>query len=401
MKANNNNFGSRYLWSSVALTMVMSVAACSKGSSGDDSDGSGSTGGVTSTGSSSGASTDVPADSTGTSGAVSLSLATLGSSASALMLQGATSLDVGGGIVLTDARLSIASIKIKANKVEDEDEVSGEKTIESEKDALEEAMKADKEALEQQKEDIKATYEPQFEAATTDEAKDLLEDQMEAEVGAVELQMAALEGGIDDQIAALEASLDGNLKWKGPYVYDLVNKAVSPEIPAVDLVDGSYRRIEFKIKPNRTLEGTDPLLNNSVYVAGTVDIAGTPTPFTVSLRIDEEFKLMGTNAFKVDPAVANSLTVAFDPTVWFAGVDLSTGVADASGTIVIDNVSNEGLFASIRKNLKASTKFGEDEDGDGELGADEEDGDGEEGVAEEEAKEAEAAESSSDEVQVQ
>jgi hypothetical protein len=385
MKRGHKQLG---LWTGLAATVLLgTLAGCGKKSGkGDEADdGNGTVTGTPTAGSTSAV---TPADSTGAMGSVTLNFSRLGA-ASGLALQDEAVLDIGAGIVISDARINIGSIKIKANKDEDESERALKQALEDEKKSREAALEADKEALEQEKESIETKYEPLFEAAS-DEEEDALKDQMRAEQAVVEEKLATLESTKDQELDALEEERDGNLKWRGPFVYDLVGNSVSPAIPDVQLVDGSYRRIEFKIKPNRTLDGADPMLNSSVYVAGTVLVGSSPTPFAVSLRIDEEFKLMGAGALKVDPSISNALNVAFDPAVWFAAVDFSTASVDATGTIVVSDASNQELWQVVRDNLKRSTKFGEDEDGDGELKEDEAEGDGEEGV------EAEAAESEDD-----
>lgn len=367
------------------LTLGLTLGACGKKQSDDDDEEDDaavptSPGGGTTVGT---IAADRPGDSTGQSAALSLNFGTDGT---ALALQAVTSLDVGGGVTLTDARISIGSIKIKANKETGGDERALKDELKAEKKSREAALEADKKLLEDKKEAVKKKYEPQFESASTEAEKDALKVQMIAEVALVEKDLATLEATKEEEMAALEAQRDGNVKWKGPYVYDLIAGGITPALPEVSLVDGSYRRIEFKVKPNRTLEGTDPLLNNSIYLEGTVNLAGTPTPFAASFRVDEEFKLMGAGAFKVDPSVANAMTVVFNPASWFTGVDFTGAIVDATGVISVTDVVNPGIWELIRKNVKTSTRFGKDEDNDGKLGTEEESGDGVEGEAEAEAE---------------
>lgn len=380
------------VWSGiVASALAATVNGCGKKSESAEETDTGTTGSVASSGGGSTVNTvaaDNPADSTGVMASVSLGFGKT-APVSALALQASTTIDAGSGVVLSDARISIGSIKIKANKEIGESEKGLKETLKAEKKSRELAMEVDKKALEQEKQAIEAKYEPQFEGVS-DADKDLLKTQMRAEQGLIEVKLAALEAASEAEIDALEAQRDGNLKWGGPYVYSLIDNSVTPAIPNVQLIDGSYKRIEFKIKPNRTLEGTDALLNNAIYLAGTVLVNEVATPFTASFRIDEEFKLMGTGALKIDPTVTNALTVAFNPTVWFSMVDFSAATLDATGTIVISKDSNAGLWQSIRENVKRSTKFGEDQDGDGELKEAESEGGGDEAVDEEKAIESAA-----------
>ena len=375
------------LWSSVvASVLAATVVSCGKSDSDETSDET-ATGSVVSSGGGSSAvvSADTPIDSTGLMATVSLGFGKQTPS-TALALASVTAVDVGGGVVLSDARISIGSIKIKANKESDESEQGLKQTMKDEKKARELAMESDKNLIEQEKEAIEVKYKPQFEGAS-EAQKSLLKDQMNAEKALIEVKLAALEASSEAEMDALEARRDGNLKWAGPYVYSLIDNSVIPAIPDVTLIDGSYKRIEFKVKPNRTLAGTDALLNNAVYLAGTATVNGTTIPFTASFRVDEEFKLMGTGALKIDPSVTNALTVAFNPTSWFKTVDFSLATVDATGIIVVSSDSNPVIWKLIRENLKRSTKFGEDKDGDGELKVDESAGGGDEAVDEEKSAE--------------
>jgi hypothetical protein len=363
-----------------ALLLTIAAFGCSKkGGDGDSSDDD--TSGITGTGGQGAGNTlavgaDVPPDSTGASAPVTLVFAT--SSSAALALAGG--LDVGGGLELTEARVSIGKIKIKASKERSAEERALRDELKAQRKAREKEIEAEKDALEAEKEAIEKSYEPRFEGLDGDE-KDALKDQMEAEKDAVEAKLSLLEEGKDAELEAFESERDGNLRWKGPFVYDLVAGGVTPAIPAVDLADGSYRRIEFKVRPNHEVDAADPLLNHSIYAAGTVDVGGTATPFTVSLRAEEEFMLMGAGAFVVEPSVEAALTVAFAPANWFTDVDFTAATLDASGTIAIDDATNVDIYKAIVKNLKSSTRFGKDEDHDGKLGESEHEGDGDEGIA--------------------
>ena len=63
-----------------------------------------------------------PADSTGVETDVSITFATFVGNPSASLTQ-ATTIDVGGGVILSDARISIGEIKIKADRDRGEDEL--------------------------------------------------------------------------------------------------------------------------------------------------------------------------------------------------------------------------------------------------------------------------------------
>ncbi len=381
----------------VALSLLVSLSGCGKKKSDSNDNGSDTTtvtsngGGVGNASTAALVSTDKPADSTGATSTLNLGFGTASSSAAALALAaGATSLDLGNGIILTDARVSVGAIKIKANKETSADEKAARSAAKQARDASKAETKTSEDALEQQKDDIKKKYEPLAKAAVSNAEKEQVEANMKAELALIEQDRATLHAAKDDEVAAHEAQQDGNVRWVGPYVYDLVANSVAPALPPVDLVDGSYRRIEFKVRPNRAVDATDALLNNAVYIAGKVLLGGVAIPFTISMPIEEEFKLMGAGAFKVDPTLNNALTIAFDPAGWFSAVDFSKAVKDGLGSITISDSLNADIYEALLDNLKRSTRFGDDKDHDGKLKSDEAEGAGDEGVA---AQEAEAAES--------
>lgn len=345
-----------------------------------------STNGGGSVGSTSKVSSDKPADSTGAFANLKIEFGTVSDAATALNLAGeaANSIDVGGGVVITEGRINIKSIKVKANKERSDEEKALKKAFEADMEAAEAASEGDKKQVEELEASIEQKYEPLFEDAASKEDKLALRDQMKAELAEVELQKAAMEAIKEAKFEDLEAEKDGNLKWRGPFVYDLVNKTVDPALPTVDVLDGSYRRIEFKVKPARHLTETDSMINKSVFLAGTVAVGEVSTGFEIALKVEKEFRLSGLDSLVLDAAADNTMAIAFDPKAWLTGVDLASATVGADGIIHVDEANNIELLKVISLNIVKSTRFGKDEDHDGKLGSDEEKGDGEDGMAEEE-----------------
>lgn len=332
-------------------------------------------------------SVDIPADSTGGSGTASLGFA-LASSDLGLALTTAASLDLGSGIVLSEARVNIGAIKLKANKDRTADEKAMLRQQRLDMKASEAQMESDKKALEQSKEALESTYEQEKAAATTDAERAAARTKLITGLVGLEERKAALHAAKEAAQAEKEAAADGNMRWKGPYVYDLISETITPAVASVSIPDGSYKRIEFKLRANRTADASDALLNKSVYLAGTVTISGVATPFTVSLESDEQVMLNTTDAFKIESGVANALIVGLTPANWFTGVDLSSASKNTDGTIELSPGSNTPLLEMIKKNIKAKTKFGKDKDGDGKVSDSEVKGDGQDGanaVSEDEA----------------
>jgi hypothetical protein len=226
----------------------------------------------------------------------------------------------------------------------------------------------------------------------------LLKKEEEEEKEAGEKKLAELKEVKEKAVEDLEDQKDDSIKWKNSYLYDIINNVMSPELPEIQTLDGAYRRIEFKLKPSRSTTENLDMINKAAAITGTVILAAKTVPFTFAMEQAMEFKLKGAGALKVDGGQSNNLIIAFDVVSWFAGIDFSSATLNLRGEVEIDEKSNVAIYTSIVKKMKLSTRFGEDEDGEGSLDADEADGDGQEAIEAEEAEEAEgsSAGSSSD-----
>ena len=372
----------------ISTTLLCFLAACGQSKT-DDGSGNGSgSGTVTSvTGGSTAAKvSSQPSNSTNVLTKLGLSIATFGKPKLALLAP--TTFDVGGGIVLSSARVSIGAIKIKANKDKSEEENKLEE-VEASEGKEDDAQKDEKKKLVELKIDrIEADYKVLIDAAVVESDKDLLKAEMTAKIAVEKVALAAADKAGEEVALEKAAERDDSLKWKGPYVYDAITGTVDQPIPSVELVDGNYQRFEFTIMPNRSLAGADPMLNNALYIAGSAVIGAKTVPFSIAYDAEENFRLTGKNGVKADIGASNSMLIAFDVKGWFTGMDLAMAVPDSQGSILIDRANNPELLKAFKKNLKRFAKFGEDEDGDGQLGASEDEGDGTEAVEAEEAGEA-------------
>jgi hypothetical protein len=382
----------------IAALGILTLIACSQGQTTDDgTEDTATTSGASTSGASRSKSSsqgDQPMDSTGAFATLNLGFTTSGSSSSLSLTENA-SLDIGNGITLSDARINIKMIKLKASRERSSEESKLKEQLKSERKKHEQENESEKKAIEEQKDAIAEKYAPLFQAAESDSDKETLRDQMKAEEESIEEQKALLEKAKDEAEDQFEADNDQSTKWQGPYVYDIVHGTVSPELPTAVLLDGSYRRIEFKVKPNREADSTDPLLNKSIYIAGAAVINSVATPFAVALDINEEFRLFGSGGVKLDSTNENSMAVAFDPAIWFTNIDFSSAQLGIDGMIHIDSEENASLSRDIRHNMVKSTRFGKDSDGDGKLAEGESEGDGADGLAEDLIDEEEAADSQS------
>lgn len=326
---------------------------------------------------------DRPADSTGTLTDVTLSLGVI---APALHLA-APVLDLGNGVKISEAKFVLDTIKIKAQKDESKEEQELSDLLKQEKAKQKETIKSQEETWEKSYEEEKKAYEVQKEEANSDSEKAAAEAAWETRKAALEAEKATLQAKVESALDALEQEHDANIRWKGPYVYDAVTGTLDKDLPTIQIVDGSYERIEFKLKPYRNGAAGDPLLNQSIMIKGTVLVGANEVPFIFSTEKDEELKLKGAGAMKIDAGLTNTMQIAFNVQAGFANADLaSLNVDSATGSILIDELHNKDLMETIVKAIKKGVHFGKDSDGDGKLGDDEKAGDGEEGVAEEEVE---------------
>ncbi len=120
-----------------------------------------------------------------------------------------------------------------------------------------------------------------------------------------------------------EAELDKDTKFTGPYVVDLITGKVTPPLPEVSLTDGTFHRIEFKLKKYRSETEGDPLNGNVLYVEGYyLDEDGEKVTFAVLYNKSENIQIKGDNGFTLEQGLVNNFVIVFDIKQWFAGVDL-------------------------------------------------------------------------------
>ncbi len=175
-----------------------------------------------------------------------------------------------------------------------------------------------------------------------------------------------------------EAKGDQATKFVGPFIYDALLGKIEGALPAAETTDGSYQRVEFQLRRDFAVGVDDPLFGNVFAIQGTVMRDGAPVPFAVEWNIALNFRLFGDGAFAVAPGADNTLSIGFDVHSWFAGIDWASATVDADGTIYVDRSANREIMRQVHRNMKSSTVFGRDQDGDGKLGATESAGKGQE-----------------------
>lgn len=356
-------------------------------------------------------SSDVPEDSTGGTGSVKVEFKTSAGGMSLLqdapdepvasppaepVAEAPASLDVAEGVKVSMARFNIGMLKLKAKKDLDVEEHEEEKaSIEEDKEHAEDLGyqdvedDADKDEIAPPDEEGDESKDDQEagsgedptgpEALLTDDgdAPDAMppqewEEEHRQTVAGDRERFKEKEHEYEER----EKARDGMTRILG-LIYDAVAGVFEDDQPAIEVADGSYRRIEFKLRRNLTADATDPLLGNVFVVKGTVKVADVDVPFEFTDHRAMNFRIRGDKGFAVAAAAENPLTVVFDLNKWFKDVDLTVAVASEDGVIRIGRGDNREIFHQLRRNMKSSTRCGRDHDGDGKLADDEAVGSGE------------------------
>ena len=170
--------------------------------------------------------------------------------------------------------------------------------------------------------------------------------------------------------------VDGSeVSFKGPYYADLLSNSPlvldTQSIPAAP-----YKRIKMKLhSSSATLPSGIPLqlTNNSIFLQGTVGVNN----FTLQLDDSTELSIAGANP--VVPADGVSLLIEVNLANIFKQINMSTvannEIIDSSnrhaGTNLCPSIdaSANDLYTCIRKGLQTHANFGDDSDGNDDLGS--------------------------------
>lgn len=204
---------------------------------------------------------------------------------------------------------------------------------------------------------------------------------------------------------AAELEENESVKLDGPFVVDLLTDIVTPELPPIDVVAGTYTEVVMKINVIETeteveddigapaVDAADPMFGYSVYLEGAytgrladVDVVGVP--FVLAIDIDEEVTVAAGDpalGFVVDHNMLQTIIIAFRVTQWFDFTDTEANpdafdfnsLTDDTQIILDESVDGVEFYEDVRdvikKKLEASADTGEDHDGDGHLDSDEDD----------------------------
>jgi hypothetical protein len=278
------------------------------------------------------------------------------------------SIKVSDSVTLNMARFNLWAVKVKAQKDPSEKEKELEKR-ENEEEGNDVAELESETAAGLKEDDDKDGKDPKNELQKAEHDSEKMREKIKEKREEYKER--------EEKHKERDKARDKSLKFHGPYIYDAIAGAMEGDAPAVDLNDGSYRRIEFKLKRNVTAEDTDPILGNVFVIRGTVMKGEESVPFEITWHSAMNFRLRGEKAFKVEAEGESKLAIVFDVTKWFDGIDMTAATAADDGMIYINKKSNKDILKQLRKNIKMNTRFGKDKDGNGKLDESETSGQGE------------------------
>ena len=129
------------------------------------------------------------------------------------------------------------------------------------------------------------------------------------------------------------------------------------------------------------------MINRAVLVEGEIEINGTDTRVEFEVRKALTLQLKASKSLSVDVDDVNELIIKFKLGKWFKGIDFTQATINNRGDIRINERDNKLIYDQIINNIRRTTEFGEDEDGDGDISTEELSGDGIDDDEEEEGEE--------------
>ncbi len=180
-------------------------------------------------------------------------------------------------------------------------------------------------------------------------------------------------------IKPLASDKDDREIFQGPYVVDLLSNTTTPAPTNISLSAGEYSHIALKIRkiePDQAsgiLNSSDELIGQSILLKGEYRDALTSQtkPFSMKFSLDEKFFLDRTNSINFASDTLNAVVIAFNLTQWFNFTGREYDFSDISSTSIVLDKTAEGSTSEVRnaikENIKSSSSFGKDSDGNGKL----------------------------------
>lgn len=145
---------------------------------------------------------------------------------------------------------------------------------------------------------------------------------------------------------------DDDIELRGPFELNLLNGTT--EITSLDVPNGVYKEVEFKMAKNTT--SGNAMFNKSIEIKGTID----GTPFEFWHNVEEDFEIDYDNTNQNIVVTDNTTTVFFDFDLNAAinSIDFSVATdGDGDGIIEInpnDTDGNQSLANLIKDRIKDS-----------------------------------------------
>lgn len=146
------------------------------------------------------------------------------------------------------------------------------------------------------------------------------------------------------------------IHFKGPYDVDLMSEsgAIDQTIGSVDIPDGTYKIIRFKLHKSKDRVNTDPLYDRSLFLSGTIN----GTPFEFWHDASENFDIENSTGIIVNGSTVD-LAVVFNIDQFLSSlhnIDLTLAQdEDGNGLIEINPEDDDGngeIADLIKENIK-------------------------------------------------
>jgi hypothetical protein len=173
---------------------------------------------------------------------------------------------------------------------------------------------------------------------------------------------------IEADLAGGDCLLDDKIRIPGPFVVDLVTGTSEPDLGAVLIPAGTYKRIDIRVDDGDPEEGLiepgSPLDDYSLVVEAKFTYNQEPATLKLSLNFDEDIRIEQLAGVAVQPGT--DLVAEFVVNDWLAGVDIAGCLAsgelalDETGTATIDDNADGacgGVEDIIKNNMKNSGQF--------------------------------------------
>jgi hypothetical protein len=170
---------------------------------------------------------------------------------------------------------------------------------------------------------------------------------------------------IEADLVGGQCLADEKIRIQGPFVVDLVTGTSQPDLGAVVIPAGTYKRIDIRVDDGDPQEGLiepgSPLDDYSLVVKTRFTYNQAPATLELSLNFDEDIRIEEVSGVAVQ--AGTDLVAEFVVNDWLAGVDiidcLDSGelTLDETGTATIDDNADGacgGIENIIKNNMKNS-----------------------------------------------